>query len=328
MFDRTLSLLVALCLALLVWLYARSRDVEILDNEPVPVTVQLAAGQADNYALEVNGSTQVPVSFTGPPVRVRELRGMLQRGEVHVTLTVTVPEERQQEPRYSETLRVEAADIHAPTGVKPLVVEGRNRIPVTVYKLVERRLPVHFVHAQEFPTGPIILEPATVLVRGPQETLDKVRVIPTEPSVLPMRSPIAPPTALATGKAVLQQKIDGKAVTVTPDKVTVKVPAQARKVYEIPDVPIQFLCPPEFKLRPKFFDDRGGKVTVKVSGPVQEQPPKVTAYIDLTSRDGFSSGLNHEPLQIQLPREFQLEDEETRGKKVPFDLQPADFLPR
>ena len=36
MFDRLLSALVATGLALLVWLYARSRDQEILDNVPVP----------------------------------------------------------------------------------------------------------------------------------------------------------------------------------------------------------------------------------------------------------------------------------------------------
>jgi hypothetical protein len=53
MLDRLLSALVALCLAFLVWLYARSRDQEILDNVPLPVSVTLAASQADEYSLEV-----------------------------------------------------------------------------------------------------------------------------------------------------------------------------------------------------------------------------------------------------------------------------------
>src|SRR4051812_19602846 len=104
MIDRMLSGLVALSLALLVWLYARSRDQEILDNVPIPVHVNLAASQADQYSLDLNGASQVMVSFSGPPARIRELRGILQRGELHVEYTLTVPEDRLHESRYSDTI--------------------------------------------------------------------------------------------------------------------------------------------------------------------------------------------------------------------------------
>src|SRR6266511_4197863 len=144
MLDRIISALVALSLAFLVWLYARSRDQEILDNVPVPVEVTLARHQAEQFSLEVTGSCQVPVSFAGPPPRIRELRSMLQRGELQIEVTLTVPEDRQNEGRYLDTVRVEAGDVHPPPGVTPLVVEGRNRIPVTVHRLVERQLPVRF----------------------------------------------------------------------------------------------------------------------------------------------------------------------------------------
>ena len=70
MVDRLISLLVALCLAFLVWLYARSRDQEILDNIPIPVHINLTPSQADRYDLEVTGSSQVPFIFTGPPSRM------------------------------------------------------------------------------------------------------------------------------------------------------------------------------------------------------------------------------------------------------------------
>ena len=56
MIDRILSSLVALSLALLVWLYARSRDQEILDNVTLPVQISLAEADADHYSLEVNGA--------------------------------------------------------------------------------------------------------------------------------------------------------------------------------------------------------------------------------------------------------------------------------
>src|SRR5262245_47747483 len=102
MLDRLLSLVVAVLLAFLVWLYARSRDQEMLDNVPIPVQVVLAPGLAEHYHLEAPTGTQVLVSFTGPPARIRELQGMLQRKEVQAVRTLTVPEERMHESRISE----------------------------------------------------------------------------------------------------------------------------------------------------------------------------------------------------------------------------------
>ena len=48
-------------------------------------------------------------------------------------------------------------------------------------------------------------------------------------------------------------------------------------------------------------------------------------FIDL-SRGKFTSGLNHEPLQLQMPKDFTLEQEPARV--VAFELLPADFIPR
>src|ERR1700676_4512202 len=104
MFDRLISFLVALSLASLVWLYARSRDLETLDNVAIPVQIVLAPGQAEHYELEITGPSQIPVSFTGPPSRLRELRRLLQEGGLRVDVTLTVPEERQYESRYLDTV--------------------------------------------------------------------------------------------------------------------------------------------------------------------------------------------------------------------------------
>jgi hypothetical protein len=322
MMDRFLSAFVAVSLALLVWLYARSRDQEILDNVPLPVQVTLAPSQADDYNLELNGAPQVPVSFAGPPLRIRELRGLLQRNELHVAITVTVPEDRRSESRYADTIVIEANDIHAPPGVTPLVAEGRNRIPVTLHRLAERLLPVRFEHAQEEPIGPeVVIEPATVLVRGPQEVLDRAKYISTQLSELPARSRNASPSAAAVGRVPILEELERRPVRATPNRVTVRVPAQPRKVYELADVPIRFLCPPNFAFRPRFANDRAGQVSLRVQGPVQDEPPKVNVYIDLT-RGRFTAGNNHEPLQLQLPKDFQLAQEPPRT--VAFDLQPAD----
>ena len=183
---------------------------------------------------------------------------------------------------------------------------------------------MRFESALDEAVGPVVLEPATVLVRGPQEVLDGCASFRRSRRVLPTRSSNTLSSG-ATGRVALVQELEGRPVHVSPNKVTVRVPVQARKIYELNDVPIHFLCPPNFPLRPHFIDERAGKITLQLQGPVQDEPPKVYAFIDLT-RGSFLSGLNHEPLQLQLPKDFQLAEEPPRV--IAFELVPADFVPK
>jgi hypothetical protein len=311
MVDRALSAFLALGLGTLVWLYARSRDPEALDNIPIPVEISLPPSQADRYDLEVTGPSQVPVSFRGPPSRIRELRGSLQRGEVRVTLTVVVPEEFQNEGRYLDTVRVDATDVQAPPGVTPLIMEGRNRIPVILHRLVERRLPVRLDPPPEERVSQVALEPARVLVRGPQDILDRVRSVPTLPYLLNPSSEIDPGQEVVIAKSVsLVREMDGRPVRTSPASVTVHLTYRPRqKLYELPAVPIQFLCPPNFPLGPRWVDERAGKIPLRLWGPAAEAPPKVVAFVDLTGRK-FAPGLyTEEPLRLQLPHDCQLAQE-------------------
>jgi hypothetical protein len=321
MIDRFLSCVVAVGLALLVWLYARSREQEVMDNVTLPVTVVLAPRQAEHYTLELEGPAQVTVSFSGAPQRIRELHGMLQRKEVHIVKTIAVPNERLGEGRYSDAAVVEAGDVQAPLGVTVIPVEGRNRLPFTLHRMVERRLPVRFDHLREEAAGPVVLDPATVLVRGPREVLDRAQAIPTEPSELPSRPMHSPISVAAIGRVPLVKELEGRPVRVTPPTVLVRVPGKPRKFYEVADVPVRFLCPANFHLRPKFIDERSAKVTLKLLGPPQDEPPRVVAFIDLT-HGKFLSGLTHEPLRLHLPRDFQLAHDAPRV--VTFELMPAD----
>src|SRR5262245_22642530 len=139
MTDRLISAIVAAILGFLVWLYARSRDQEMLDNVPIPVTVLLSPNQADQYDLEVTGPAQVIASFSGPPSRIRELRGQLQRGELRVQKPLAVPEDRLADNSYLDTVRIDETDLHPPPGVRTIVSEERNRVPVTLRRIAERR---------------------------------------------------------------------------------------------------------------------------------------------------------------------------------------------
>jgi hypothetical protein len=325
MADRFFSGVLALSLAFLVWLYARGREQEAIDNVPIPVQLTLAPGQEDHYDLEVTGPSQVTASFSGPPSRIRELRGMLQRGEVKVGLIVSVPDDRADESRFADTVRVEPADVPVPAGVSVAVLEGRNRIPVTLRRITECRLPVHFEHTADDGIGPVAVEPADVLVRGPQEILEHVHAVPTQPYSLPPRPDTGPPgqERVTTVRVPLVRDLEGRAVRTTPDVVTVRLTMRPRqRVYDLADVPVQFLCPANFRLRPTFEDDRAGKVSLHVAGPASQTAPAVAAYVDLTRKETADPGLYDEPIRVTLPPEFHLAGPAPRS--VSFRLVPVD----
>ncbi len=320
MIDRFISCLMALSLAFLSWLYIRSRDQETLDNVPVPVRISVA--QPDQYELDVPDPCHIVASFSGPPSRIRELRSMLHRNEMLVEVTLTVPESLQHESPYLETVVVNAADLHPPQGITSLVVEGRNRVPVTLHRLVQRNLPVRFNHWLDDRVAGIVIEPQTVQVRGPREVLDRARDIATQPYALPPGSDTGQELTL-DGMVPLAREVDGRTVSASPGSVLVRFTMRPRqKTYELNDVPVQFLCPANFTLRPQFTDERAAKISVRVQGPAGEEPPAVVAYIDLTGRKLEPGLYADEPLRFQLPKDFQLAQKPPRSSS--FRLVPAE----
>jgi hypothetical protein len=84
-------------------------------------------------------------------------------------------------------------------------------------------------------------------------------------------------------------------------------PIRARRaLYELADVPVRFLCPPNFELRPQFVEPEGEKVSVRVWAPTAAELPAVVAYVDLTSREFGPGVYGSEPLRLQLPGQCHL----------------------
>jgi hypothetical protein len=319
-----LEMLVALSLAFLIWLYTRGCDQNTLDHVPIPVQVCLAPEVADQYDLEVTGPSRVQVSFSGPPSRIRELRGKLQRGEVKVALMLSIPPERSGQSRYRDTLRVEPGDVPVPPGVTVFVFEDRNRIPVTVRRLVERLLPVRLDYTDER-ISQVKLDPATVLVHGPQDILDRTRALSTLPYALPSSQDQSSATSLAKeyikGTIRLTQELDGRPIRTTPASVAFRLHLRPlQKTYELSAVPIRFLCPTNLAGLPRFANANTGTVCVRVTGPAADGPPQVEAFVDLT-RGKYGPGDNEGFLEIQLPRDYQLAEEPSR--RVLFRLEPV-----
>ncbi len=313
MVDRILSGVIAVSLALLIWLYARSRDQEVLDHVPIPVEVNLSSASEGQYSLEVTGPAQVMATFTGPPSRIRELRSLLQRDRLNVELNYAVPADRLKENRLHETLVVEAANLSVPPGVTAAMVAGRNQVRIVLHKLGEKQLPVRADPNSEREAGPCIVEPSTVTVRGPMEVLERSTAIVTQPFI----RPDSPLKQVVSVPLVLQ--LDGRTVSCEPGIVKVRPAGSAgKRCYELPDVPVHFLTPSGFPLRPRGT----GKVTLYVVGPSQEELPHASAFVDLTDRrflEGKRVRSREEPVRVHLPRGFRLED--VQPATVTFDLE-------
>jgi len=309
MYDRLMSSLVAISLAVLIWLYARSRNLETLDSVPIPVQITLAADQANDYEMEMTGASQVPVSFMGTPSRLRGLRSLLQQGALQAAVVLRVPDDRLNDSRYVQDVRIDESNIQAPHGVTPMVLEGRNHVQVCLRRLVERRLPVHFSPVPEDFAGQVVIEPPSVLVRGPKEILDRTRVISTQPFNLPDIDAALEEDAFTAGSVPLVHELEGRQVQTTPNAVKVRLTLKpGQKVYELTDVPVEFLCPANFLWRAKFVGEEAGRISLRVLGPALAEPPAVTAFVDLTQPGRqFASGLyTDEPIRLQLPKEFEL----------------------
>lgn len=323
MTDRILTPIIALGLAFLVWMYSRSRDVETFDAQ-VPVEVELHSAQVGNYELDDAGPRSVPISFSGPPSRVRELRRMLRQGEVPIKRTVTVPEEHLEDNEHTAIVRIDPAQVPAPPGVTPLIIEAQNRLVVTMRRIVEKQLPVRFVNDNPDRVKQEIIEPSVVTVRGPKQILAGLDHISTQYFTLPDKPGATQPLVVDTPVVCpLITEVNGKPIRPQPNTVQVRFTLEPRQsVKELTDVTVHFLCPANFPYRPEFTNERAGKISLRVRGPSGEDRPRADAYVDLTSRK-FGPGLHaEEPLRIQLPPGYQIIGEPPRLSS--FRLVPLE----
>lgn len=318
-----LEMLVALSLAFLIWLYTHSRDQNTLDHVSIPVQVQLAPSFRELYILETGGNLRLTASFSGPASRIRELRRKLQRSLVQVNVTLTVPDEHLQENTFTQTIRVEPAQVPVPPGVFVDIAEDSNNLPVTLHRLAERILPVRFDYTGDVRVSQLKLEPSTVLVRGPKALLDRAQAIHTQPHALtvPAENP-SENSPTVRGQADLVAEVEGRPILANPRQVSFRCVVQPRqRIYDIADVPVQFLCPPAFPWQVRFPGDKQARISVRLLGPASEDPPPVLAFVDLTGKN-LGRGRNLEPVRVQFPKEFTLVQNQT--PLVAFQLEEPE----
>jgi hypothetical protein len=327
MSDRWLTPLIALGLAFLVWLYTHSRNQESLDQYLIPVEIALEPGQAGQYELRVKGPGEVPVTFTGPPSRIRELRRQLQDGAVRFRQNVRVPDDQLDEARVQVTVRLKPDELPLPPLVRAEVLNRRDQIAVTLLRIVEKQLQVQVEHNGGAHVENLVVEPNTVLVRGPKEVLDREVSIPTELYLVPSRPSSTEPLVKETPDQVpLVTELRGAAVHATPPKVSVRFTLAPRQRTQTLDVPVHFLCTANPPHRPRFLKPEDGHLAIRVRGPAGAPPPEgAAAYVDLT-QGKYGPGVHKNvPVRVWLPAGFQLDQKPPR--LAAFELS-APPMPR
>jgi hypothetical protein len=303
-----IELCVASCLATTIWLYMHSRAHQTLDHVQVPIVIQLTPGQRDQFDLELPSAPKTNVSFTGPSIRMRELRKKLYRGQIQATIAYVISEDRTKESSFADVVRLEGAALNVPPGILVEWFDPNLTIPVTVHRLTERSLPVRLEYTGDVRVSGIKLDPPTVLVRGPKSLLDRAQSISTLPFEFPPTDEETKEDAKDT--IGLVGELGGRPVQVSPAQVEFRAKVQPRKrVREIVDVPIRFSIPDRYPWQPH-FEGNAGKLNLRVIGPTGDESPRVRAYIDL-DQQAYGRGRNDGPVRIELPKEFELVEHRT-----------------
>jgi hypothetical protein len=118
----------------------------------------------------------------------------------------------------------------------------------------------------------------------------------------------------------LVHELEGRPIVVTPEIVQVRFAQTSRPRAFTVSVPVQFLCPADFHLRPLFAGSATNNVTIRMRGPVTDDVPKPRAYIDLTQKK-FHPGAYREPVHLQLPKDYELDQEPL--EPIAFELVPV-----
>lgn len=330
MFDRLVTPIIAIGLGFLVWVYIRSRDQDYYERE-IPLTLQVAPSQAEQFALASTEPMQIPVAFSGPPSRIREVQALFRQGALRLHHVVSVPEDKAKDGRdavVSVNVRLDAGTLAVPTGMRAEIPELKKTLTVSLQRIVEVKLPVRLNSLGGAQVERVTFEPSTVVVRGPKEILDKETSIPTElyvprPVDAEKGELLVPPFPLRLATRLSDQQIQ-----VNPPVVKASLLLKGpQRVHELADVPVHFLTPTQFPHRPRFTSDRASSINLKVRGPNTEAKPNVTAYVDLTGRK-FGAGLHaDEPIKVLLPPGYTLLTEPL--PRVSIQLEPLDAaMPR
>lgn len=320
MLDRIATPIIALGLAFLVWVYFRSASQETLERN-VKVVFQMSPQQREQYEI-MDSTMEIPVSFTGPGSRMKELRAMFFRNEITIVRTITVPESHLQADRFTFSDSFAESQINVPPGIRVDIPQNRRAFQVQLKRMIKKNLKVkpRFQADDMERVTNIVAQPSEVEVRGPQEVLAREEYLPTLQIRLPESSSEKDEPYERT--VLLTERIGEVRIERNPPGVNVNFTLKAaQRIHDVSDVPVQFMTPQGFPFVPKFLNERAGTISLKVKGPAQK-PTGIMAFVDLTKKP-YEKGLQpaDEPIQLVLPPGYELAQKPPR-LSTSFELVP------
>jgi hypothetical protein len=316
MFDRYfITPIIALGLAFLVWVYLRSRDQEV-QSYPIPIEISLDPQQLDRYSFDGKPENQtVRVKFYGLPSRLREVKDQVESRSIVLRHLVKVPVvvDQRQDNDYQEVIQFDGSSMTLPLGVHADINPVEGRMQIKLRRMMERTLVLQqnvTSGSPQYLVDNIRLEPATIKVIGPKSVLEQMDQLLLDPWQPRLPTGLTMTEEEVRGFVNLPTKIKQESIKTVPERVEISARLKpALKEYELSDVPISFLCPPNFPYRPVFTSDRLGYIAkLKVRGPMN-RTPEVKAYVDLTTKQSqnLKTGLYaDEAIMLDLPEGFYL----------------------
>src|SRR5260370_42280913 len=91
--------------------------------------------------------------------------------------------------------------------------------------------------------------------------------------------------SFTAGAVALLRELAGRPIQPSPAAVKVLLSLKpGQKLYELTDVPVEFLCPAKFSWHAQFTGgENAGRISLRILGPALGEPPSVTAFVDLTT---------------------------------------------
>jgi len=318
--------LASIVLAMLVWFYARSRDIETLPQVTVPVRVTLAPGDGQ-FRLETSTSGHngtVKATFTGTRAAITRLRERIAQKAVLVSHQISRPAPGVT-AKQTMAVRITPADFSRPPGVTVSLVPGEDTVEVTVVPIRRQRMRVDVDDrsTQRALVQRYVIVPEEVDVEGPADVLAAHRTIRTMPVAVPPAGdgPATPVPLMTT--------LGGRPVTVAPVSVTVSAVLRPRTEPHDVEVAIGILRPEgcRFVVKPESLTP--STVKIQVRGPVLQEfdPTQVRVILDLTKRP-LKAGLQPgEKLVVHLPPGFELVGEPPKVDQFELVALPAPSPP-
>ena len=152
-----------------------------------------------------------------------------------------------------------------------------------------------------------ILDPSTVTVRGRQFDLRHAEHLFTQPVNIEGKQANQPVTI--EEHVPLEPQLSGRPLRVTPSVISVRFVLKPRQTLkELTEVPVSFLCPPNFPYRPEFVNEHGREDCALRARPGDGRSPRGPGVCRFRNACGKWGGGLHaeEMLQVELPPGFQL----------------------